>query len=63
MMISRLHWLLLLLCTELLLYSQTTARPYKENHPLALGRVTTQSIQGTKNTNVFQSGPNSTKLQ
>ena len=44
MTILRLHWLLLLLCTELFVYSQATLGSYKENHPLALGRMTIQGI-------------------
>ena len=44
MTISRLYWLLLLLCAELLVYSQTTLRSHKENHPLALGGMTVQGI-------------------
>ena len=43
-MISRLHWLLPLLCAELFIHSQTALRPHEENHPLALGGTTIQGI-------------------
>ena len=44
MMILRFHWLLPLLRTKLFVYSQTAPGPHEENHPLALGRMTIQSI-------------------
>ena len=62
-MIPRFHWLLPLLRAKLLLYSLTTPRPYKENHPVALGRMTVQGIQRTKNTDVLQPSSDPTKLQ
>ena len=52
-MIFRLHWLLPLLHTKLLVYSQTTLGSHKENHPLALGRMTIQGIQRTENSDVL----------
>ena len=61
-MIPRLHWLLLLLCTKLFHYSMTTIRPHEENHPLALGRMTVQSIQRTKDMNVLKSHSNPAQL-
>ena len=63
MVILGFHWLLPLLCTKLLIYSQTTPRPHKEDYPLALGRTTAQSVRRTKNSNVLEPGPNSTKLR
>ena len=62
-MIPRFHWLLPLLHAKLLLYSLATSRPYKENHPVALGRMTVQIIQRIKDMNVFQPSSDPTKLQ
>ena len=61
-MILGLHWLLLLFHTKLFVYSQATLGPHEENHPLALGRTTIQSIRRIKNSNVLQSSPSPTKL-
>ena len=61
--IPRLHRLLSLLCTKLFCYSPTTTRSHKENHSLALGRMTVQSIQRIKNMNVLQPSPHLAKLQ
>ena len=61
-MIPRLHWLLPLLCAKLFVHSQTAPRSYKENHPLALGGMTIQSIQRTKDPNVLQPSPSPTKF-
>ena len=63
MTIPRLHWLLLLLHAKLFVHSQTALRPHKENHPLALGRMTVQGIRRTKNLNVLQPSPSPTKFQ
>ena len=63
MMIPRFHWLLPLFRAKLLLHSLTTSRSHNENYSLALGRMTIQSIQRTKNTNVLQPGPNPTEFR
>ena len=61
-MIPRFHRLLPLLHTKLFVYSQTALGPHKENHPLALGRMTIQSIRRVENSNVLKSGSGPTKL-
>jgi hypothetical protein len=60
MTILRVHWILSILCAELLKNSMPTTRPHKKGLSLALGTIPTRCLWRIKNKNVLQPSTNST---
>ena len=61
--LPRIHGILQILHPQLLKNCPTTTRINKENHPMALGRKPTQSIQRTENMNVWKPSTHPTRCK